>query len=103
MPLEMTSPKKNGEREEAKSSASALRAAVIAVRDAAATKLMILFSEKPFVRQFHLPYRGIIAAENRLGEKGQNHHEFRGRFDPTPTSTISFQQRPPSRFRNKFR
>ena len=59
------------EREEAKSSASALRAAVIAVRDATATKLMILFSEKPFVRQFPLIYRGIIAAENRLGKRAK--------------------------------
>ena len=69
------------EREEAKSSASALRAAVIAVRDAAATKLMILFSEKPFVRQFPLIYRRIILGPKlllamgcvKLGEKNCVH------------------------------
>ena len=46
MPLEMTSPKKNGERERANSSASALHTAVVAVSDPA--KLMTLFSENPF-------------------------------------------------------
>ena len=91
------------EREEAKSSASALRAAVIAVRDAAATKLMILFSEKPFVRQFPLIYRGIIAAENRLRKRAKIITDSDGdliRFQRPP---FRFNSGRRVRFRNKFR